>query len=373
MININVMKCYKYVFTKDIIKNYGFYIMSAYIIIYIICFFIFVLKSYIKIKNDIDEIFNALKNSESPQKEIKQKCKTKKKQKEKKNKKKKHKYNDIKSNKIKYKKIDNIQSTNIKNNDNKHINLNNQDISNRIITNTNNDENKIIIEFKDFELNSLKYEEAKEKDKRSYIQFYISLIKNNHPIFFSFCNDKDYNSRIIKIFLFFFPFCSNLAINALFFNDNTIHKIYNDKGKYNFVYQIPQILYSSLISILIGTLIKMLAFSQENISKFKQIKEKTTLDKELKELLNTLKIKFISFFIFSFILLLFFWYYLTCFCGIYENNQIHLIKDTICSFISSLIYPFVFCFIPGIFRIYALKISNSCLYKFSLLIGKILV
>ena len=48
------------------------------------------------------------------------------------------------------------------------------------------------------------------------------------------------------MYLFFFSFSSDLTINALFFNDDIMHKIYQDKGKYNFFYQIPQILYSSL-------------------------------------------------------------------------------------------------------------------------------
>ena len=64
---------------------------------------------------------------------------------------------------------------------------------------------------------------------------------------FSFGNFDDYNSPIIKIFLFFFSFSSDFTINALFFNDDTMHKIYQDKGKYNLLFQIPQILYSTLI------------------------------------------------------------------------------------------------------------------------------
>ena len=56
-----------------------------------------------------------------------------------------------------------------------------------------------------------------------------------------------------------------------------MHKIYEDKGKYNFLYQIPQILYSTLIGRFIDALIKNLALSQERIVKFK--KEKENLNK----------------------------------------------------------------------------------------------
>ena len=93
----------------------------------------------------------------------------------------------------------------------------------------------------------------------------------NQLFLFSFCPNKDYNSRIIKIFLFFFFFGVNFTINTLFFTDSTIHKIYKDKGIYNIIYQIPQIFYSSIITMIISTIIKFLSLSQDNIIKLKNI------------------------------------------------------------------------------------------------------
>ena len=150
-----------------------------------------------------------------------------------------------------------------------------------------------------------------------------------------------------------------------------MHKIYEDKGSYNFIYQTPQILYSSIISGVINALIKFLSLSQKKIIQLKKGQKKEKLDENKKKLLDLLKIKFIIFFIITFIVLLFCWYYVTCFCGIYINTQIHLIKDSIISFILSLIYPFATCLIPGIFRISALrdeKGSLEIIYKLSSLL-----
>ena len=221
---------------------------------------------------------------------------------------------------------------------------------------------------KDFEINSLEYEEAFKLDKRNYFQYYISLLKYNHPLMFSFGNFDDYNSQIIKIFLFFFSFSSDLTINALFFNDDTMHKIYQDKGKYDLLFQIPQILYSTLISKLIDALIKNLALSQDNIVELKKEKEKNNLEKKSDKVLKIIRIKIKAFFVIAFFILLFFWYYISCFCCIYDNTQIHLIKDTIISLIASLIYPFIINLIPSIFRISALRMekqSGKYLYRFS--------
>ena len=81
-----------------------------------------------------------------------------------------------------------------------------------------------------------------------------------------------------------------------------MHKIYMDKGNYNIVYQIPQIIYSSIISIIINIIIKFLSLSQDKIVKLKQEKLKKGLDGKYKKLITILKIKFIIF-----LYLLWFW------------------------------------------------------------------
>ena len=160
-----------------------------------------------------------------------------------------------------------------------------------------------------------------------------------------------------------------MTINALFFNDETMHKIYHDKGKYNLLFQIPQILYSTLISTIIDSLIKNLALSQDKVTELKKEKEKNNLDEKHKKILKIVSIKILLFFVLAFIILSCFWYYIICFCGIYVNTQIHLIKDSIISLITSLIYPFGISLIPGLFRIPALKDKNkNCIYKLSKLL-----
>ena len=57
-------------------------------------------------------------------------------------------------------------------------------------------------------------------------------------------------------------------------------KIYADGGSFDFIYNIPQILYSSLTSGLINTIIKTLALSASNIIQLKNKREKIILKKE---------------------------------------------------------------------------------------------
>ena len=230
---------------------------------------------------------------------------------------------------------------------------------------------KEIMEYNDEEKNNLKYELALKYDKRTYFEYYLSLLKTQHLFIFSFFYSKDYNSRIIKIDLFFVGFTIYYAINALFFNDNTMHKIYEDEGSFNIVYQLPQIAYSTLISTALDILLKLLALSEGNIIDYKKNKDKKDLNKRTKELNDKLNIKFILYFVVSSIILLFFWYYLSMFGAIYRNTQYHLIKDTLISFGSSLISPFGIYLLPGIFRIPSLsnpKNKRKYLYNLSLLL-----
>ena len=232
---------------------------------------------------------------------------------------------------------------------------------------------KKILEYIDSELNELSYEEASKIDKRNYIQYYWSLLKKNHLLLFSFYPNKDYNSQVIKSFLFFFYYSSDLTINALFFTDNTIHKIYIDSGLFNLNYQLPRIIYSFLISWVINTIIKYLSSSSE--STIILIKNKKGNNSNIiKKNINNMKIKFRFFFIITFILLLSFWYYISCFCCIYENTQLHLIKDSLIGLAFSLIYPFLINLLPGIFRIWSFydkKGDKKYVYKISQIIENI--
>ena len=217
--------------------------------------------------------------------------------------------------------------------------------------------NKPFEEYNDYELNSLNYEKASEIDKRTYCQYYFSLLKIKHLIIFTFYTNTDYNSRIIKLSLFIFSFALFLTINGLFFSDSTMHKIYENYGIFNFIYQLPKILYSTIISSLINTIVKFLSLSEKNILQLKNAKN--NVDIISMKIKKILKIKLILFFIFIILFLSFFWFYLSCFCAVYTNTQFHLIKDTLISFGLSLIYPFGINLLPGIFRISALSDQNN--------------
>ena len=237
----------------------------------------------------------------------------------------------------------------------------------------NNKQNQIqnlkkIMSYNDDEKNEMSYNLALIHDKRNYCRYYCSLLRLKHGLIFSFCYCEDYNSKIIKIDLFFVEFTINYAINALFFNDETMHKIYIKKGYFDLENQIPLAIYSFLISLILDIPLAFLALSNDNIINLKHHKILKNVRLVGKKLSFRLKIKFALYFFWSFLLLLFFWYYITLFGIIYKNTQFHLLKDTLLSLGFSFIYPFVIYLLPGCCRIPSLsarKKNRNCLYKFS--------
>ena len=166
-------------------------------------------------------------------------------------------------------------------------------------------------------------------DKRSKCDYYGALIRSKQLFIFTFCSFNDYNSGIIKKFMFFLSFALHYTVNALFFNEKNMHQIYEDKGKYNFGYQIPFIIYSAIIStVTLRLMLQILVLTDKDVL---QVKLQTTKNMAInmkKQKLKCMKIKFAIFFVLNFILLGLFWYYLTSFNAIYQNTQVYLIENT---------------------------------------------
>jgi hypothetical protein len=202
------------------------------------------------------------------------------------------------------------------------------------------------------------YNDALFFDKRTYCQYYFSLLKNKHPIVFTFFSNKDYNSLIIKICLFSLSFAIYYSLNAIFFNYSIIHIIYKDGGRYNLSYLFPIIIYAFLISYYINIIIKFFTLSERNLIELKNQKSIKQMNSLVPKVLRCLIIKYITYFVLSIVFLTFFWYYISSFGAVFQNSQVYLIKNTFISFTLGLYYPLLIYLLPGIFRRLSLRAKN---------------
>ena len=386
--NFVVISCDILGSTENIKSNTGFFLLLIILAIFLIIFILFCSKGYYLLVNKMDKIIYKKFKNESKHKnnKIKKNSKHKKGKENKivinnqilvnqitsnnksKKKSKKQKNSDIKKQKSK-------RAKSIEINKKKSFSSSTEKLPNEIQKTTNKEKSKVYDKLKpdtDYEFNWLSYNDALKYDKRSNCDYYGALIKSKQIFIFTFCSFNDYNSGIIKKFILFLSFALHYTANAFFFTDDNMHQIYEDKGKFNFEYQITNILYSAIISnFVLRIMLQTLVLTDKDILEVKiQETKPLAINMKMKKL-KCIKIKYTIFFILNFLLLWLFWYYLTCFNAIFKNTQIYLIENTIISFGFSLLYPFLINIFPTLFRGCAIHSSNKkqeCLYKFSQII-----
>ena len=161
-----------------------------------------------------------------------------------------------------------------------------------------------------------------------------------------------------------------MALNTFFFSDDSMHKLFLNYGKYNFIQQIPQITYSTIISLLIEVFLCFLSLTDKYFYLMKSNFIKGEIN-ENRNIIKCIKLKLIIFFIFIFIFFIIYWYIISVFCGVYRNTQITFIKDSSLSFSICLIYPLLLYFVSACLRYCSLlnkKKRYKCIYNFSYII-----
>ena len=390
--NLDVTECFNLFSNSEQIKsNSGFYVTIILLIVYIIVFIIFCSKGRNNLENQIDKvIYKNFKKNKNKTNNINGKNKRKNTNLKYKNKKS---TTIINTKNINYIVINSQKNKKSLHHDRNAINNAMKTSKRRIISTTNNDKkknkkNKLMFNKNnqnnekisynvknidnDYELNNLEYKDALKYDKRTCCDYYCSLIKNKQLFAFTFCSFNDYNSGIIKKFIFFLSFALHYTANALFFDDTNMHQIYEDEGKYNFPYQLPKILISAAGStVILRIILHILVLTDKNVLQVKNQPSYNLAINMKYKVLKCMKIKFAIFFVLNFIIIILFGYYLTCFSAVYKNTQVYLIENTAISFCFSLFYPFVINFFPSTFRSCSIdkkKRNKNCFYNFSKII-----
>ena len=216
-------------------------------------------------------------------------------------------------------------------------------------------------------INNLDYNKSILIDHRNFFIIYYSFLEYSQLIIFTFFTKTDYNIREVKISLFIFSFIIFLTFNTLFFTDESMSHIYKKGGSFDFIYNLPKTIFSSICCGVTNFILKYLSLTQKDISLLNQLKnEKEKIDK-INKIKKYLLFKLIIFYFLLFLFIELFQIYVGTFCTIYKNTQKHLFKNTFISFLLSMIYPFGICLFTTIFR----KLSLYKRSKLFFLISKI--
>jgi hypothetical protein len=233
-------------------------------------------------------------------------------------------------------------------------------------------------------LNNYTFEEAIKYDYRSICLIYYIILLSKQTIFHAFLFKSPLESFPLRLCLLLFIYSSDLALNALFYLDDKISEKYQyAKSLFLFAFSnnITVILLTTLVGFLFMTLFTNLSNSSNDIRNlFREEEEKLMKDKkykvsderkkeillEIEKILKKFKIKIIILIIIEFSLMLFFWYYVTAFCHVYNKTQYSWLFDSFLSILSRTVLEFL---IPlGLAKLYRMSVEANvrCIYRFVL-------
>ena len=220
-----------------------------------------------------------------------------------------------------------------------------------------------------FELNNLDYDQACELDKRGLCSTYWSVLMREHLVLFTFFTCYDYNLFYIKIERFFVLLCTELTMNGLFFIHESMHRKYVQGEELTFVQKIPQLLFTLIVSHIIEVLLCCLSMTDTSVYRIKSLPKGEKTGEKVVDIMNCMQKKLTTFFIITFLLFLFYWYFISAFCAVYQNTQLIFLRDSGLSILTSFIDPFIIYGITTILRIMSLSLcckkKLGCVYKLS--------
>jgi hypothetical protein len=231
-------------------------------------------------------------------------------------------------------------------------------------------DNSRLYDYENDELNELPFDKAMKNDHRNFCQYYGNILLIGHIILNVFFRRNDFNLFTIKLCLLFMTFAINLTFNIFFFTNKSM--------KLNYIKSVDDVsiifdnfvksLYSSILANILLIFLKYICLTHNSVRSLRQIKDVNSAEKQSVCILRCIKLRILIYYILSLIFLIIFGFYILSFCAIFENTQIELIKSTFYSWLISLIYPFIICFITSIIRSISFILKSKCLYAVKLIL-----
>ena len=245
----------------------------------------------------------------------------------------------------------------------------------------NNSKNNIPIESKTL-LDNYDYEDAIKYDKRSFMRIYYICILSKENILNIFLIKSPLELRSIRWIIFILIYTCDFALNTVFYFNDHISDKYHYEGNNLYLFTTFNNLFISFISTLLSfsivNALQILTNSKDETEDLFRIEEKKMRQnkkykvsfkrrkhilKRIYEINRKLKIKIIIFIILEFLIMLFFFYFVTAFCEVYKNTQISWLIDSFVSFILSFPMEFLYAFFIAIFYKISIQFQIKWLYK----------
>ena len=227
-------------------------------------------------------------------------------------------------------------------------------------------------EYMSTSLDDMEFDDAVAKDHRKYCEHMAENLKEDQIIANTFIAEDPLKPRTIKIIIFILNIMLYFVINGLFFSEEVISELYKvDEDEENFFSFFPRsierIIYCSIVSIIIGMITNFFFIDEKRIKGiFRREKDnKDDLKKNMVELKNDLKKRYIAFISVVSVILIISTFYLLCFNYVYPYSQIEWVKSSITIVIILQILSTLKCILETSLRYLSYKFNSEKLYKIS--------
>ena len=215
------------------------------------------------------------------------------------------------------------------------------------------------------------YEDAIKRDDRKFLVFFWERVRANNWILSIIFPGEKLKPRSIQILIFLLNIDLYFVVNGLYFNEDYISEVYHYEGEEHFFDFISRtnynFFYASFVGAFIEYMIKCFFVEEKRLKNlFRREKDnETNLRYELSLVLNLIKSRYIWFFITSYIITIFSWYYLTCFNNVYPNMALEWIKSSIAIIFVMLLIYMGLALVEMILRYLSFRFKSEKLFKFS--------
>ena len=235
-------------------------------------------------------------------------------------------------------------------------------------------------------LTNYDYNEAIKYDERSFWRILFIFLFYKESILHTFFYKSDLEMQSLRICLFIFSYSLDFFLNAFFYGNSKISERYHYTGDNLYLFSLINNLTVTVSSVFlcIGLRIamKMLINSNKKFESLFRTEEKKLKDSksfitreeqkkiaaEIINILHILSIKVRIFIISEFILMLFFTYYITGFCAVYQETQKSWFSDCVLGFFITNFIEVLLAFVATLLYMAALQYQFKSLYNISMFI-----
>ena len=236
-------------------------------------------------------------------------------------------------------------------------------------------------------LDNYEYNEAVKYETRSFWRIFLICLFYKESFLNSFLFKSPLLLKSLRISLLIFHISCDFSLNALFYFNNKISDRYNYDGEtlllYSFINNMVITICSTLVSFVLQVLFRYLIDSKREIRNvFKKEennmknnkkyvlnnKDKYRINQEIKNIFKKLKIKILVFILLEFLMMVFFYYFVSAFCYVYNGTQYSWLYDSFTSLLFSILIKVLICFFLSSLYVTSIKYHIEILYKIGMFI-----